>query len=151
MCVDFSWRKRSIYSKQGGCFRLTGSQLPVFCNGAVQWSAQTLLLRQFLSVCCCYRGSKRWGGRVRVSISSKDDVIISADHTKNHLQPPKKVPGLTVCVKAQQRDCIRGNKHEKSWDYFRPAGSLISQCLPHLTFKGAVHTWLHDPSYEGML
>lgn len=54
------------------------------------------------------------GGRVRVSISSKDGVIISADHTKNHLQPPKKVPGLTVCVKAQQRDCIRGNKHEKS-------------------------------------
>lgn len=57
---------------------------------------------------------RRGGGRFKVSISCKDGVIISAGHTKNHLQPPKKVPGLKVWVKAQQRDCVRGNKHEKS-------------------------------------
>lgn len=150
MCVDFSWGKRSIYSKQGGCFRLTGSQLPVFCNGVVQWSAQTLLLRQFLSVCCCYRGSKRWGVGLGWVFPVRM-VWLFLQTTPKINQPPKKVPGLTVCVKAQQRDCIRGNKHEKSWDYFRPAGSLISQCLSQLTFKGAVHTWLRDLSYEGML
>lgn len=42
---------------------------------------------------------------VRVSISSKDGVIICADRIKNHLQAPKKVPGLKVGVRAQQRNC----------------------------------------------